>query len=211
MGLTDSVTDVLQRSFDTGFGDGGEPPVRYCPSCGSEVLPSWKHCARCGDSLPGSGPSGLARRTDGPDPRHVLWDEITTLVRQSRFAEAQAAVLVFLDRYPDSARGCALAATIFLKLYKIDEAKTYLDRAKELDPTSSFAHLSSAQYYLALGTTREALDDLAKAEVAAADNIPLYNSIRVSISQLQEKTRWSFSRESTLPANSWVSRLFKRR
>lgn len=207
----DPVDDALQQAIGAQSGESG---LRYCPSCGSKVDPSWKHCARCGNALPvlDAGETGASQPPSERDRlRNELWQAALGLMRQSKLDEAETAVGKFLDNFPNNADGHALAAAILVKLYRMDDARVHLDRAQQIDPSSAYVHISSAQYWLALGMFSEALEDLEKADAASADDPMLHNNLHMSIRQLREKAKGAYTRPTSKPVDGWFARLIRRR
>lgn len=168
------------------------PESRYCPFCGQAVAVEWKHCPSCGKQLPAAETDSINIAPVGEGSSNQLDERLDKAVFHLRLDEldqAEDQLHSFLQDYPQNAQALALLGSLYLRRYKIEEAKQYLNQALLLEPGSPFVRLKLAEYWISLGVPSRALDEMAIAETQAADNTRLLLYIHNLSKELKSKTR----------------------
>jgi predicted Zn-dependent protease len=126
--------------------------------------------------------------------RNACWNRAVSYFRREQFDAAAGCISTLLEACPQDAMAHAFLGSIFIRLYRVDDAFQHLDLAAQIAPESPFVRMKMAEYWVALGVPARALEELKKAELSAADNLPLYDSIRNFSREMRSKTRGNIDR-----------------
>ena len=139
-----------------------------------------------------------------------LLQAIETHLRRKETDLAEERLRSFLGDHPDNADALALFGVVLLRRYELDAARSSLERAVELAPTSAFVRLRMAEYWLALGIPARAQEELNVALIASADNAASYNYVRSVAADVRQSHRGGFERNTPPLPGGGIASAIKR-
>ena len=165
---------------------------RYCVYCAAAAEPEWVFCQGCGKRLPGT----TAGANDERDSRvAALWRQALHEMETNDLALAEGTATTLMDLGCDAGDLAAMRGSIALRQARLDDAKELLDRALEESPLSPFVRLKRADYWLSIGITPRAVDELNEG-LRHAESERSRDELRKVLEKLKKDSRWNFSRAS---------------
>jgi hypothetical protein len=163
---------------------------RFCPQCGGARIPAALFCEFCGARLaPGDVAAAAAPGVAAPGWRV----EIETALRRGDLARAASAAADAVTAHPDDPDAFALQAHVALEQLRATDAWTALERALALAPRSPFVRLQVADYWLRLGVTPRAVEELQAALALCSGDDPLLEAhIRRALATVRAHTKAEF-------------------
>jgi predicted Zn-dependent protease len=165
---------------------------RYCVYCAAAAESDWIFCQGCGKRLPGT----TAGPNDERDRRVAgLWRQALHEMETNDLDLAEKTATALMDLGCDAGDLAALRGSIALRQARLDDAKELFDKAVEESPLSPFVRLKRADYWLSIGISSRAIDELNEG-LRHAESEPSRDELRKVLEKLKKDSRWNFSRAS---------------
>ena len=177
--------------------------IKYCPFCGKERAENWNYCPYCSKAYPvSSGVSSESTPQTALDPGMAmsekglswLWEKIQISLRTRQSAEAEKLASSYLTEKSNSPDAQALMGAVYLHSRRLEEARQMFELAVAGAPDSVFVRLRFAEYWLALGVTPRAQEEIEQALLASANNPHVYREVLAIANGIKAKTGGSYVR-----------------